>query len=240
MSKPAVSSEPAQLAAELAGRPNASSLAMGDAVPGSIAKPRLISYFVGPITKTTPRASITATQLHAVIVNPPAYLRKRVSAARAEYEANGKGIPYHELKCKLDYFTAGGTFTQRGDKFLIAESGLLVLDFDELDGRVEEVRAALLTDAALSQALVLVFISPSGDGLKAVLAADPRYSRVRNYACLRRYLTSCYGWGITLDKKTADVSRACFLSHDPTAWLAPAYAAAPAGIGRPAAQSIIR
>lgn len=240
MNKPAIITEPGQLAAELAGRPDAPSSAMGDAAPGPIAKPRLISYFVGPITKTTPRASITAAQLHAVIVDPPAYLRERASAARAEYAAKGKTAYYKELKCKLDYFTAGGTFTQRQDVSLITESGLLVLDFDELGGRVDEVRAALLTDAAIAQALVLVFISPSGDGLKSVLAADPRYSRVRNYACLARYLTNRYGWGIKLDRKTADVSRACFLSHDPTAWLAPAYAAAPAGIGSPLAQSLIR
>lgn len=214
---------------------------MGDAAPGSTAKhSRLISYFVGPITQTAPRASITAAQLHAVIVNPPAYLRERACAARAEYAANGKSTHYKKLKCDLDYFTAGGTFTHRQDKSLITESGLLTLDFDELGGRVDEVRAALLADAAIAQALVLVFVSPSGDGLKAVLAADPHYSRVRNYACLARYLASRYSWGITLDRKTADISRACFLSHDPTAWLAPAYAVMPAGIGSPPAQSITR
>lgn len=191
---------------------------------------RLFSYFTGPITNTTPRASITVQQLHTVITNPPAYLRQRASAARVEYEANGQSTYYKELKSGLDYFTAGGVFTRRRDEALIKASGLLVLDFDHLNGCVEEARTALLADAVLAPAMALLFISPSGDGLKVVLAADSRHSRLTNYECLARYLVGRYGWGIKLDTKTADLSRACFLSYDPTAWLAPSCAAATSNV----------
>ncbi len=187
----------------------------------------LFSYYRAPITNTVPHAAITLGQLHRVLLNPPRPLRERADAARAEYAAHGKSPAYRALKNGLDYFTAGGTFAPtRADAHLAAGSGLLTLDFDELGGGVAEARAALLADAALAPALALVFVSPSGDGLKAVLAADPRHSRQINYERLARHLTKRYGWGPTLDKKTADVSRACFLSHDPAAWLAPAYALA--------------
>lgn len=188
--------------------------------------PPLFSYFTGPVTNTTPRAAITVGELHRVLTAPPHYLRERAHAARAEYEAHGKSIRYGELKTRLDYFSAGGIFTRRQDAALLVPSGLLTLDFDALGGRVAEARAQLLADAALAPALALVFVSPSGDGLKAVLAADPRHDRATNYQRLARHLTRRYGWGPTLDAKTADVSRACFLSYDPDAWLAPAYAGA--------------
>ena len=198
-----------------------------DSPPEAAGAAPLLSYYRGPITNTTPHATTTPAQLHRVLTNPPTYLRARADAARAEYAAHGKSPRYRELKNGLDYFTAGGTFAPtRADANLTVAAGLLTLDFDELAGRVAEARAALLADEALAPALVLLFVSPSGDGLKAVLAADPRHDRATNYARLGQHLTRRYGWGPTLDKKTADVSRACFLSHDPTAWLAPAYAPA--------------
>lgn len=205
-----------------------------NALPGLLNEPsQLVSYFTGPITNTAPRASITLQQLHAVLTSPPAYLRRRAHAAQTEYEVHGKSSRYKRLKCDLDYFTAGGTFTYRRDDALLIASGLLVLDFDKLEGQVTEVRTALLTDAALAPALALMFTSPSGDGLKVVMAADPRFSRHTNYEYLARHLASRYGWGITLDRHTADISRACFLSYDPTAWLAPAYATASGIINMP-------
>ncbi|AYA37827.1 hypothetical protein D3Y59_12705 [Hymenobacter oligotrophus] len=180
-----------------------------------------LSYFTGPITNTLPHLTITLAALHQVIVTPPQTLLERTRAARTEYKAQGKSARYKELKCQLDYFTAGGIFSRRQDQALLAPSGLLILDFDELGSRVEEAKHALLTDSALSAALCLVFVSPSGDGLKAVLSADPRYPRRTNYEHIARYLGRQYGWGPSLDAKTADVSRACFVSHDPTAWLSP-------------------
>jgi hypothetical protein len=184
----------------------------------------LFSYFTGPISNTSPRAAITVAQLYEVVTKPPVNLRKRAEAARIEYETRGKSTLYKALKIRLDYFSVGGVFTHRADAALQIESGLLTLDFDKLGGRVAEARAQLLSDAALAPALALVFVSPSGDGLKAILAADPRYDRRTNYERLGRHLTRRYGWGPTLDASTAEVSRACFLSHDVDAWLSPAYA----------------
>lgn len=185
------------------------------------------SYFIGPIYNTRPRAAITVADLHGVIIAPPRGLRERAEAVRAEYQRKGKTPLYTKLKCGLDYFSSGGIFSRRADEAVLVESGLLTLDFDKLNGRVAEARGQLMTDAALAPALALVFVSPSGDGLKAVLAGDPRRSRANNYERLARHLTRRYGWGPTLDSKTADMSRACFLSHDPTAWLAPDYSPLP-------------
>ena len=181
------------------------------------------SYFTGPITNTAPRGVITVAGLYRVIVAPPSPLRDRAAAARAEYEAHSKSPRYRELKSRLDYVTVGGTFARREDAALLVASDLLVLDFDEMRGSVADARAELLADAILAPAIALLFVSPSGDGLKVVVAADTRYTRAENYQQLADYLTDHYGWGPTLDSRTADISRACFLSHDPDTWVAPAY-----------------
>ncbi|GAA4043401.1 hypothetical protein GCM10022409_31740 [Hymenobacter glaciei] len=129
------------------------------------------------------------------------------------------------MKLRLDNFSVGGTFTRRKDAALVTASGLLVLDFDGMSGRVADARAELLADTHLVESLALLFVSPSGDGLKVVVMADPNHDRRENYRRLDQYLTRRYGWGPTLDKNTTDLSRACFISHDPNAWLAPAFAA---------------
>lgn len=188
-----------------------------------VSAPPRFSYFEGPITKTTPRAAIMVTDLYKVIVSPPSSLRERARAARAEYEAHGSSERYRGLKKRLDYVSVGGTFTRREDAALVHPSGLLVLDFDGMGGGLAEARAALLSDPLLAPAIALLFVSPSGDGLKVVATLDPRHDRRENYRRIHRYLTHRYGWGPTLDMKTADVSRVCFLSHDPTAWLAQAH-----------------
>ena len=202
--------------------------AVGSDSTASLVDPnRLFSYFTGPISNTSPRAAITVQQLHAVLLNPPQKLRERISAARTEYQTNGNVAAYKALKIKLDYFSVGGIFTRRADAALEVASGLLVVDLDHLNDQLEEARAALLADTVLAPSLALLFVSPSGNGLKVILAADPHHPRSTNYEFIASYLSRNYGWGMTYDDNTAEISRACFLSYDPTAWLAPCYTAAP-------------
>lgn len=198
-----------------------------DSTASLVGPERRFSYFTGPIYNTSPRESITVQQLHAMLLNPPQKLRERISAARTQYQKNGNSATYKVLKTKLDYFTVGGVFTRRADAALEVASGLLVVDLDHLNDHLEEARAALLADTVLAQSLALLFVSPSGNGLKVILAADPHYTRLTNYEYIASYLSRKYGWGMAYDDSTAEVSRACFLSYDPTAWLAPCYTAAP-------------
>ncbi|RZK35094.1 MAG: hypothetical protein EOO61_12495 [Hymenobacter sp.] len=176
--------------------------------------PPLFSYFDGPITNIQPRNTpITLRKLYQMVVSPPPPLRQQLEAIVSEYRTNGKSARYKALKNRLDYVTMGGIFSHRADKGLQQESGLIVLDFDGLGGQLAQAREALLHDHILAPALGLLFVSPSGDGLKVVLAADPTHSRRINYERIGAYLNCRYGWGPTLDKQTADLSRACFLSH---------------------------
>ena len=179
----------------------------------------LFSYYRGGIAATTPYASITPGQLYAVLVSPRH--KGRTEALRAA----AVGTPERDaLKRGLDYVTPAGTFTRRANNALERASGLLVLDFDHVPD-VGTARAALLADELLADELVLLFTSPSGDGLKALVRADPNAAHLDNFRAYAAYLAGHYGpLGLRPDEAGKDVARACFVPYAPDAWLAAAYA----------------
>ena len=106
---------------------------------------------------------------------------------------------------------------------MVSASGLIVIDFDKLTD-VAAARAALLADPKVGPAVVLLFTSPSGDGLKCLLPTDPKHSHRENFNTLCQYLTHKYAaLGLVPDDSGKDVSRACFLAHDADAYLNPIY-----------------
>ena len=111
------------------------------------------------------------------------------------------------------------------------------MDFDNL-ADVGAARAALLADKHLAPALLLLFTSPGGNGLKALLraapaplggypngspeglpAADARRLLAANFDTLAAYLTARHG--LTPDRAAAALSQPCYLCHAPDAWLNP-------------------
>lgn len=192
------------------------------ATNGAQAEPAgpLFSYYRGGIAATVPYAAITPAQLFTVLTSG------RHRAATEALRAVPVGSPRRaELKKGLDYVTPAGTFTRRANDALAEASGLLILDFDHVPD-VAAARAALLADTLLAPDLVLLFTSPSGDGLKVLTKADPRAAHLDNFRAYAAYLAAHYAeLGLCPDEAGKDIARACFVPHAPDAWLAPAYAA---------------
>ena len=136
---------------------------------------------------------------------------------RRQYKAN-----------KFDYCTFSGIFSVRTDKAIIQHSGLICLDFDHLKD-VEAIFEALKEDTYFET--LLLFRSPSGDGLKWVISFHDSYFRygkdgesysdyqVRFFAGLYNYIFNHYD--VEVDRSCRNLSRACFLPHDPAAYLNP-------------------
>ena len=180
----------------------------------------LFSYYRGPITNQVPHAAITPAQLFTVLTS--GRCRAATEALRAAPVGSSQRA---ELKKSLDYVTPAGTFTRRANDALLKPSGLLPLDFDHMPD-VAAARAALLADALLAPELVLLFTSPSGDGLKVFVRTDPTAAHGDNFRAYADYLTAHYApLGLSPDAAGKDVARACFVPYAPDAWLAPAYAA---------------
>ena len=118
------------------------------------------------------------------------------------------------VKC-LPAFTCSGLFSTRNSESLTQHSGLLMLDFDDLGESLASARATLERDPHV----LTVFVSPSGNGLKAVvpIAATDAASHKSAFHLAEAYFAER---GLSADPSGKDVSRLCFISHDPELWIA--------------------
>jgi len=170
------------------------------------------SFYKSPIKNTVPHKTATLLQIYNAITGD--FYKERTDKLRSipdpkqarQFKANN-----------FDYCTFSGVFTSRNDKNLVRHSGLMAVDFDHLPN-LEEVRQALLADDYFDTQLL--FISPSGDGLKWIIPIDTSQTPHAEYfAAVAIYILQTYS--IKVDKSGRDVSRACFLPHDPNAFIHP-------------------
>jgi hypothetical protein len=116
-------------------------------------------------------------------------------------------------KAYLPYVTFAGTFSYRNNKSLIKRSGLIVIDIDYLNlNKVQETRESIISKIQP----VLLFISPSGDGLKVVYGIDPTITHSSYYEALKGYFQQQLSQPID---GGGEISRTCFLCHDPNVFL---------------------
>lgn len=121
----------------------------------------------------------------------------------------------------FDYVTPSGVFSYCNDTSLIRHSGILCLDLDHLDDRVEELFRLLIHDPMFET--LLLFRSPRGLGLKWFIHIDlSRCDHRTWFQAVRNYLMHTYHLDDRqADKMCGNPSRACFLCYDPEAYLKP-------------------
>lgn len=117
-----------------------------------------------------------------------------------------------ETKKLLPAICFSGKFSKREDAALIEHSGLIAIDFDHVEDRLPELRKRLEADPYTH----ILFLSPSGDGLKLVVRIpDSSVTHAMSAAALTDYYN---------DEKLdefRDVSRVCFSSYDPDIYYNP-------------------
>jgi hypothetical protein len=147
--------------------------------------------------------------------------KERVEAIREEYvkvllatgdrEQAKRAIG--SLKKKLPAFTPSGRFSYRNDKSLIEHSGMVCADIDKLGDELQRVWERLKT----SPSLFWMFLSPSGDGIKAVFLvppADAATHKRNRYEAVKAHVLKITGGGPWEYDDTPDVARLCFVSYD--------------------------
>jgi len=112
-----------------------------------------------------------------------------------------------EAKKQLPIILWSGKFSERKDTSLEEHSGFIVLDFDHID--VEGSKNVLATD----QYVFSCWISPSGEGLKALVKISNPHHHRDHFRALQAYYDKEYG--LEVDPSGINVSRACFDSYDP-------------------------
>jgi hypothetical protein len=119
----------------------------------------------------------------------------------------------------FDYVTFSGTFRKRSDKDLLKHSGLITIDFDHVQD-IEQLKQTLLNDEYFDTELL--FVSPSGDGLKWIISIDlTRGSHQLLFKAIAAYIKKTYN--LEVDKSGKDISRACFLPYDNNIFINPKY-----------------
>ena len=190
------------------------------------------SFFKSPISNTHPHSEVTLVDIYNYIKGDSAAqntqnLRKITDKKQAQ-----------KFKCcKFDYCTFSGVFSERKDKHLVEHSNLLCIDFDGLYSyecdtarneqnamSVELLRYKLLQDEYFET--MLLFRSPSGNGLKWVIPIEVRDTKSAFYAshldyfqAVEKYIRQTYR--IQIDTSGKDVSRACYLPHDQSVFINP-------------------
>ncbi len=174
-----------------------------------------ISFFRAPASSIVPYKDITLADIYHYITGH--YAAERTAKLRSIDDKKTKGL---WKRTKFDYVTFSGTFTRRTDADLVAHSGYLCLDFDHLDdaGNLTAARSVLLQDPHFET--LLLFTSPSGNGLKWVIPIDLERCDHRTwFNAVRNYLATTYR--LDADPACVNVSRSCFLPHDPDCYIAP-------------------
>lgn len=165
---------------------------------------------------------VSIEKFHQALINPAgevAALQRRLQAIRAMDPAQ-----YRRMKTSLPYVVCAQFHpkVRRKENFLFADRFLIDIDHISENGlEIASLRERLIND----QRVELLFASPSGDGLKVMFKIDPKISDPAYYALF--YKAFCqrleeeYKLGLSLDHKTHDVSRCCFVSFDPDAYYNP-------------------
>ena len=170
----------------------------------------IISFYKAPITNTKPYRSITLKEAYQYIIGNAA---KQKTETLRSIKAPQKARLYKAAN--FDYCTFSGTFTSRNDKALLQHSGLLCLDFDHLPN-IEHTFTQLKADKNLQTKLL--FRSPSGDGLKWIIAIDLlKATHAEYFKAVSNYINKTYN--LQVDKSGKDTSRSCFLPYDPFAYI---------------------
>jgi hypothetical protein len=120
---------------------------------------------------------------------------------------------------KFDSCTYSGIFFTRKDDEILRHSELLTLDFDHV-ADVTALKKRLIEDEYLGTELM--YVSPSGDGIKCIIKIDLSIGTHEEYfEGVANYIKSTHFIGI--DESGKNVSRACFLCHDPDVYINPKY-----------------
>ena len=168
--------------------------------------PELFSFYKNGIADKVPYKQYTVER--AIELIRVGFAAEDVARLRAATEPSTQKV----LKNALSYFTFSGIFKRCEESGLIEHSGIICIDFDNLTDMAEAKHA--LTSFSF---VLACFVSPRGNGYKVLVRIDPAL-HTETFVSLE-WLFKANGYEV--DTSGIDVSRACFISHDPDAYFNP-------------------
>lgn len=166
-----------------------------------------------------PLKRIEESELYNRIVHPEAHVEAKIRQLRIAYQIAPK--QYTEQKRTLPYIVCGIFNPPYRNTENFGYTEYFIIDIDHLSEKgltVEIVKARIRDD----QRILLFFTSPSEDGVKVMFRLrercyDPGLYSLFYKEFLHRF-SEQYQLEQVADKRTSDVTRACFLSFDTEAY----------------------
>ena len=167
-----------------------------------------------------PLKKIQVEDLHRSLTMPQPTLSSLIRQLRIAYQINPKQYAY--LKRSLPYVVCGSFNPPYRKTENFGFTDRFILDIDHLSTKginPSELQQRLKADKRIA----LCFTSPSEDGLKLLFRLSERCYDAGMYSVfykefLRKFSLQ-YHLEQVIDSRTSDVTRACFLSIDPAAWM---------------------
>lgn len=151
---------------------------------------------------------------------PPDALAQKIHAIRTEQDADKRG----EIKKTLPAVTISANFPdKRHAKSARTVTGLIQIDIDKCADPFE-----LKTQISADPHTLACFISPSGNGVKAIVRTDASANDADGqtyklnehksiFTKVQRYYTQHFN--VEIDKQCSDISRLMYYSHDPEIYI---------------------
>lgn len=158
---------------------------------------------------------VTIDYLYNSIKNPKTEISAKIKQLRIVRELDKKRYAY--LKKQLPYIvcSAFNPPFRRSENFIYTEH--FIVDLDHLTEKEIDIRT-LKNKLMNDKRIVLMFVSPSEDGLKILFNLYERCTDAGIYSLFyNKFVQSLaleYGLEQVVDTSTKDVSRACFISMD--------------------------
>ena len=166
------------------------------------------------ITDVTSLSVKTIDQILTIIKNGNSQLITQITAIRnltSHQEQN-------EAKKNLPVFCCNGTFHKRNNASLLQYSSFIAIDFDGF--KTNDELLAYKEYLKTYPFVYAVFVSPSGNGLKAIIQHTS--TNPAHHYNLFVQLHRVFGLGnANFDSVVSDISRGTYFSYDPDLWQNP-------------------
>ena len=172
------------------------------------------SYFKKPILNTIPSHSSNLLEIFHLIRGKQFQESTKHLQSIKDKKAARKYKAHN-----FDYVTFSGTFNKRSNKNLLQHSGLITIDFDDIEN-IQDLKEKLLSDEYFTTELL--FTSPSGNGIKWIIPIElAEASHTDYFKAISNYINQTYK--VNVDESGKDIARACFLCHDKDVYINPKY-----------------
>lgn len=169
-----------------------------------------MSLYSFPITATASITNITTFELFVKLKSPE--FEKIITTIRGIEDEKEQD----KLKdANLQTVTPSGIYSNRNQKDFIEHTGIICIDFDHI-ADLADFKQKILSDSEIET--LLLFLSPSGAGYKWFVRIPKNVcTHISYFFAIKHYVKSTYDFEI--DNKCKNISRACYLSYDPDAYL---------------------